>query len=68
MKPAPKYPNRAKHGSMSEIVLFAKMNDMAARPVAERFGVSVNSVYRASYRMGVRLKAVRSNTPKTEVA
>jgi hypothetical protein len=69
MKPASRYPTRTKHGTIKDVVLYAKMNNMGAPAVAKHFSVPVNSVYRACHRMGVRLKAVyvRKNSNTTIV-
>jgi hypothetical protein len=53
---------------MKEVIVFAQMNDMPASKAAQHFGVPVNSVYHACYRMGVRLKAVRVNKVNKEIA
>jgi len=58
MKPASRYPERTKYGTMKEVVLFAQMNEMGAPAAARHFSVPVNSVYCTCRRMGVRLKAV----------
>jgi hypothetical protein len=68
MKLVSRYPVRTKHGTIKDIVLFAKMNDISAPAAAKHFSVPVNSVYRACDRMGVRLKAVytRKNSKTTQ--
>lgn len=63
-----RYPERTKYGTMKEVIVFAQMNDMPASKAAQHFGVPVNSVYHACYRMGVRLKAVRVNKVNKEIA
>jgi hypothetical protein len=50
-----KYPARAKHGFIKEVVLFASVNQMPAKVAARHFSVSPNSVYWAARRMGVSL-------------
>jgi hypothetical protein len=51
-----KYPERAKHGFIKEVVIFASVNHMPAKVAARHFCVSPNSVYWAARRMGVSLK------------
>jgi hypothetical protein len=63
-----RYPERTKYGTLKQVVMFAQMNSMPARTAAKHFGVPVNSVYHACYRMGVRLKAVRVMKANKEVA
>lgn len=50
-----RYPERAKHGFIKEVVLFASVNQMPAKTAARHFSVSANSVYHAARRMGVSL-------------
>lgn len=65
-KKVSRYPERTKYGTMKEVILFAQLNNMSAKPAAQHFGVPVNSVYHACYRMGIRLKAVRVNKVNKE--
>ena len=50
-----KYPERAKHGYIKEVVLFASVNHMNAKVAARHFSVSANCVYWAARRLGVSL-------------
>lgn len=67
-KKVSRYPERTKYGTMKEVIMFAQMNNLPANTAAKHFGVPVNSVYHACYRMGIRLKAVRVAKIKKEIA
>lgn len=54
------YPQRAKHGLIKEVVIFARVNDMTAQQVASRFLVNLSSVRRQAKRMGVVLRFQRN--------
>jgi hypothetical protein len=56
-----RYPERAKHGFIKEVVLFASVNHMPVKTVARHFSVSPNSVYWAARRMGVVLKSSKAD-------
>jgi hypothetical protein len=56
-----RYPERAKHGLIKEVVLFASVNQMPVKAVARHFSVNPNSVYWAARRMGVVLKSAKAD-------
>jgi hypothetical protein len=51
-----RYPERAKHGLIKEVVLFASVNHMSVKMASRHFSVPTNSIYHAARRMGVSLK------------
>lgn len=50
-----RYPERAKHGFIKEVVIYAKVNQMSAKVASRHFNVCKNSIYHAARRMGVSL-------------
>lgn len=50
---------RHPHGSIKDVVMQAKVNDMSVPQAARHFQVNRNSIYWAARRMGVQLKVLK---------
>jgi hypothetical protein len=59
MRRTSRYPERTKHGTIKEVVLYAQVNHLPAKMASRHFSVPVNSIYWAARRMGIKLKVVR---------